>query len=105
MTVIKYNKTAIGVVNDAGKTLDKRVFHALWPISRLRAYLLLVYPQARTARCLSRACRIPQGNIPGFLKGDVRAGVMHYEATLGSRALPQTISPPPLTLVQQEEAS
>lgn len=75
MTRICWNGTPIGVQTPVGKTLDKTAFLALRPVDRLRAYLCLVWPGARSNTVLSRVCGVRREDIKNFLKTDLRDGV------------------------------
>jgi hypothetical protein len=73
---ICFKTHAIGEVRSVGKTLDKAAFLALRNVDRLRAYLLLAWPHARSARVLSKVCQIHPHDMPAYLKGDLREGVI-----------------------------
>jgi hypothetical protein len=88
---ICWNGSPIGEQFPIGKTLDKTAFLRLRKVERLRVYLLLAWPGARTFRTISRVCDIKSRDISNLLKGDLRDGVVRRVAPRTLRAEPQTL--------------
>jgi hypothetical protein len=74
MIQIAFKGIPIGQHCPLGKCLEKAPFRALRPTDRLRAYLLMVYPQSRSRVCLGRVTGIPHRAVVAYLQQDLKAG-------------------------------
>lgn len=94
-TLIKFNDRPIGEYTPQGKTLDKAAFRTLRPTDRLRAYLLLVWPQSRPRDIISAVCGVHNRNISSFLRHDVRHGrIQKLDKGQRYRAVPAEVRSP-----------
>jgi hypothetical protein len=80
----------IGQVTAVGKVLDKAAFATLCASDRLRAYLLMVWPAARSGRLLERLCDASARSIATLLRHDLQAGDIQRLSTGWYRATPTT---------------
>ena len=74
MIQIAFKGIPIGQQCPQGKCLEKAPFHALRPVDRIRAYLLMVYPESRARVCLGRVTVIPPGDVVAHMTQDLKAG-------------------------------
>ena len=80
MTHICYNSQPIGEVTPHGKTLDKAALACLSIIDRIRAYLLMVAPAARSTKLLASISGVTRARIPAYLAYDLKQGVLGRQA-------------------------
>ena len=89
--LITWKGLPIGEVTATGKTLCKKPFRTLKSVNRIRAYLLMVWPESRSNRTIAAVCGIQAKNIGHFLSTDLRDGVMEQPARGRWRAVPVSI--------------
>lgn len=73
-TRLLIDTTIVGHITPQGRYLDRARFRALRPVERLRAYLGLVAPAARSSHVLARVCGVDARNVANFLNADVARG-------------------------------
>lgn len=86
--IIAFKDWPIGEVTAIGKMLCKRTFYHLTRVNRIRAYLLMVWPESRRSSAIGVVCRVNPRDVRSFLKTDIRDGVMIQLARGQWRAAP-----------------
>ena len=72
--IVRIDDIPVGRITPHGRYLERKIFHRLRPVNRLRAYLALVAPRRRRARVLALVCGVSGKDVSNFLKADLRRG-------------------------------
>jgi hypothetical protein len=86
MIRIAFKDQPIGEQTTLGKCLEKATFSRLRPVDRIRAYLLMIYPDSRSRVCIARVTGIRHDALVAQMQQDLKAGRIlrvtkgHYQA-------------------------